>query len=246
MKQSGIYALWYEEQDLVYIGQSVDIHRRYTEHLSSLHKSKHSNYRVQEAFNLYGPPELVILELASYSELNKLEIQWTKEFDSLNSLNIVEAGKVGHGVNSNHSVYTKAQLLLTFRLLYNTTLEYNKIADITKVNISTIKAIVSKAKHTWITNKYPYLHKKILGKRNHNKGSQFSLKTGTYLVFTDPEGREYNVYNVGQFAKRYGLHQPTLMYLVKGTREHHKGWKFLKAAAYSTPTSSIGETKKVY
>ena len=244
MKQSGIYALWYEEQDLIYIGQSIDIPRRYKEHIGSLAKGMHSNYKVQDAFNNYGSPELVVLEQTT-GDLNSLEVQWTSEFNSLQSLNIVEAGSVGHGTNSNHSIYTKIQILRAFRLLYSTSMKYSDISKITGVKLSTLKAIVAKNKHNWLLDKYPHLFSKIRGKRDDNRGLDYSCRSGTLLVFVSPEGREYNVYNVGQFAKQYNLHQPTLMYLVKGARKHHKGWKFLKAVADITLTSSIGETKIV-
>lgn len=52
----GIYALYWEEQDLVYVGQSQDIARRFTEHKRKLKNTSHTNYKVQAAYNLYGIP----------------------------------------------------------------------------------------------------------------------------------------------------------------------------------------------
>lgn len=76
MKQSGIYALWYEEQDLIYIGQSVELSIREKTHKSNLRLNKHSNYKLQEAYNKYGLPEFVVLEYCSEADLDRLELSW--------------------------------------------------------------------------------------------------------------------------------------------------------------------------
>lgn len=96
----GIYALYWEEQDLIYIGQSQNIERRFSEHIYKLTNTKHTNYKVQNAYNLYGLPVLNILEQCEISELNTLEISYTKEFNGLDKhrgLCLIEAGNVGWG-----------------------------------------------------------------------------------------------------------------------------------------------------
>jgi excinuclease UvrABC nuclease subunit len=51
---SGIYALYWWEQDLVYVGLSRNLHRRRNQHMSSMVKNTHDNYKVQQAFNNFG------------------------------------------------------------------------------------------------------------------------------------------------------------------------------------------------
>lgn len=57
----GIYSLYWEEQDLIYIGQSQNIERRFTEHLYKLKNNTHTNYKVQKAYITYGLPSTNIL-----------------------------------------------------------------------------------------------------------------------------------------------------------------------------------------
>ena len=89
----GIYALYWEEPDLVYIGQSKDIEARFYEHERLLKVGKHPNYKVNRAYNNYGLPEFFIIEKCGLNELNNLEIKWMAECSSLeNGLNITREG----------------------------------------------------------------------------------------------------------------------------------------------------------
>lgn len=85
----GIYALYWEEQDLVYIGQSSRLEARHKEHLVDLSQKIHSNYKVQESYNSYGEPKHIIIEYCKIEELDALEIYWTNEFNSLNPLRVL-------------------------------------------------------------------------------------------------------------------------------------------------------------
>lgn len=153
---SGIYALYWWEQDLIYIGQAINLNRRNNEHFKKLNANKHSNYKVQEAYNSYGYPEFIVLETCSIDNLNTLEIFWQNEFQSLKSLDIVTAGDVGKGVQSNASKYSKFTILKVFLCListkYKTCLE---IADKCKVPVSLVYDIYSGVSHTWLKDVYP-------------------------------------------------------------------------------------------
>lgn len=48
---SGIYALYWWEQDLVYIGLSQNLSSRKLEHLNKLKNNRHTNYKVQNTYN---------------------------------------------------------------------------------------------------------------------------------------------------------------------------------------------------
>ena len=152
----GIYALWFEKSSMVYIGQSQNIESRYTEHLYKLKNNRHTNYRVKDEYVKYGAPELVILEKCSIGYLNDLEVIWTAEFNSIKEgLNIIEAGEVGYGANSNSSKYSKIQLLRVFSLLYKTDLMQTEIAKKTGVNRSSVSDIKNGNSHLWLKDVYP-------------------------------------------------------------------------------------------
>ena len=157
----GIYSLYWEEQDLIYIGQSQNIEGRFKEHTNDLSKNKHSNYKVQDAYHKYGLPELIILEKCELSQLNDLEIVWQKEFNSLDSLDLIEAGQVGYGTNSNASKYSKLQILLIFRSLYLTAIPYQEIADKYTAKKSLVADIGRGKTHLWLKEKYPKQYMKI-------------------------------------------------------------------------------------
>lgn len=154
--KTGIYALYWEKPSLVYIGLSQDIESRFTEHLYKMRNNTHTNYKVQDTYKKYGNPELVILEICTYSQLNTKEIEWTKEFDSINAgLNIIEAGRVGWGVNSNASKYTKMQILKVFSLLYRTNQTAKSISNRAGVTESCVCDISNGSTHLWLQEKYP-------------------------------------------------------------------------------------------
>jgi predicted GIY-YIG superfamily endonuclease len=169
MQNIGIYALYWWEQDLVYIGLSQDLHSRKLEHLSKLERTVHTNYKVQSAYNLYGIPDFIILENCSISELPAKEIYWTHEFDALRTgLCIVEPGIVGFGVNSNASKYTKFQILKTFSLLYKNKLSFKEISKRTFVNEGIISDISAGRVHLWISEVYPDKHLAMVSIKNRN------------------------------------------------------------------------------
>lgn len=142
----GIYAIYWEEQDLIYIGQSVNIERRFQEHNSKAAIQKHSNYKVQELYNIYGSPTQFIIEECSSSTIDSREIFWTKEFNA--QLTIVDPGKgVGRGTNHAASKYSKFQILKVFSFLYRTIKTYKEISRLTKVSEGVISSIAQEQSH---------------------------------------------------------------------------------------------------
>lgn len=220
---TGIYALYWDEQDLIYIGQSVNIEKRYREHLRTLIEGTHSNYKVQSTFNLKGRPSLHILERCASSSLNDLEILWTEEFDSINNgLNIVEAGQSGYGTNSNNSKYTKLQILKVFRHLYLQSYKHLTSKDIsirTSVGLSMVEHIKIQHRHVWLKEEYPYQYTKMIHiDRRHNS----LIPGGSWLK--SPEGVVVHILNLREFARENNLNSSHLSGLVSGKRNSHKGW----------------------
>ena len=219
----GIYALYWEEQDLIYIGQSVNIEKRFKEHIRTLKDNTHSNYKVQYTYNTHSVPILIIIENCAFDDLNTQEIYWTKEFDSINKgLNIIEAGQVGHGPNSNNSKYTKLQILQVFRCLYLTKLKYLTSKDISckfMVNISTVEYIKAQQKHLWLKEEYPYQYTKMISLDRRDK---YLIPGGSY--FKSPDGTVVHVPNIRKFARENNLNASCLTKVIKGTRSHHKNW----------------------
>lgn len=226
---TGIYSLYWEEQDLIYIGLSQNAENRFKDHIYDMKKQNHSNYKVQDAFNNYGEPNLIIIEECSIEELNIKEIQWMYEFDALGAqgLCIVEGGQVGFGTNSNASKYSKRTILKAFSLLYRTTLSQNKIASKLNINIYLIYDIARKNSHLWLKEVYPDKYKLMLKNNLSRLGNSHSAKEKDiiYPLIKSPEGEIFKVENTRAFATLNNLDHAHLGKVLNGKRKTHKGWK---------------------
>jgi hypothetical protein len=226
MTTSGIYALYWWDEDLVYIGLSQNLEARHKEHLRNLRSNRHTNYKVQDAYIKYGTPDFVVLDLCSIAELPSKEIYWTQEFNAIeDGLCLIEAGIVGFGTNSNASKYSKLQILKTFRLLYLTNKNYIRISELTGVADSTIRDICKERSHLWLKEKYPFQYN-LMKSRERDIVTSSLRKQPTKLI--SPKGDIVEVVNIREFARENNLHNTCLGEVVRGKRSHHKGWVLYK------------------
>lgn len=229
----GIYALWWEVEDLIYVGQSSSISRRYTEHLYKMKHGIHTNYKIQELYTSTGRiPELIVLEYCSIEQLNTLEIDWTKELNTIyEGLNIVEAGSAGYGVLSNNSKYSLFQILKVFSMLYKTNSSYSTIANRAKVDKHLVYDIRKGNSHTWLQEVYTDKYALMLT----NRDKQY-ISSRNYPDLVSPTGVEYrcierlsDIYNNDPVlsmnipAARNGFYK-----LKAGLKSSYKGWKLLR------------------
>lgn len=228
----GIYALYWEEQDLTYVGQSQHIEARFSEHLNLMGNGAHTNYKVQNTYNLYGKPTLITLEKCNINMCNELEIYWTKELDSLygaNGLNIIEAGAVGFGPNSNSSKYSKIKILLAFRSLYlssNNYKTYDILANELGVHKSLLQDIITGASHIWLKTAYSNSYKRMLSNRvKRRKCINVLSHIGCNIpILVSKEGIQVEVINIREFSKLYGLSNSHVCNVINKKRKSHKGW----------------------
>lgn len=220
----GIYILKFNGTDKVYIGQSIDIEDRFIKHKSAF-KRKASPPKLQSAFDTYGIPTLEILIEGTSSELNTLEKEAIEIFNCVdNGFNTLkESGNpVMYGEKSGTSRYTNEQYISVLRLLVqkSPTLTKRDIEQITGISIYTIRHIAALESHTWLAEVCPVEYAELASikqKLPHYFGIQ-------HPKLRSPEGILYDVIHVTNFAKEHGLLQPKLTEVLKGTRNHHKGW----------------------
>lgn len=96
----GIYKIENLVNNKKYIGQSIDIYRRFYAHKKALKAGKHQPY-LQKAWNKYGEDNFVfeIIEECEIEKLNELEIFYIKKFNTLNrdfGYNISSGGSNGN------------------------------------------------------------------------------------------------------------------------------------------------------
>ena len=84
--KSGIYMIKCKETEKVYIGQSVDVKKRFKHHIYDLKRGKHANQHMVRAFSKYGKEafEFSVLELCDKKILNDRDEFWISFYDSRN------------------------------------------------------------------------------------------------------------------------------------------------------------------
>lgn len=221
----GIYALYWAEQDLVYVGKSGDLKVREYEHFRLMKTGKHTR-KLQDAYNNFGKPEFLIVEICSHIELDNKEVFWIAEYDSLNpdvGLNTLPGGQdVGKDTTHASSKFTKQQILNVCELLCDPYLAQKNISKTTGISEAVISTILNGSKHTWIPEE---LRARIDSTRELRY--QYNLpnsKNKNYSI-ESPDGIVYNIINVSTFAKENKLLGTKLNEVLKGKRPHHLGWK---------------------
>lgn len=232
---TGIYALFWENNNAVYIGQSINIEKRFINHLYRMKNNRHYNYKVQDTYNLYGVPRLIILDIVDLVRLNDYEIYWVKEFDSINKgLNISEPGNnSGFGVSNPNAHYSKLDILRVFRMLYTTTYPIKDIARICGVNKGLPQDIHSQSRHLWLKDLYPYQYSLMLIKKlirqnsaykTTRKSTELSSRVSVLPKIVSPDGITYTISNISRFCRLHSLTQSGLSNLINGKIKTHKGW----------------------
>lgn len=81
----GIYGILNKTNKKIYIGSSIDIHKRIKEHISSLKSDTHYNAKLQSDYKEYpyGFEFLLIEIIDNILDLPRRELQWINEFGGL-------------------------------------------------------------------------------------------------------------------------------------------------------------------
>ena len=228
---AGIYILYYESDDgSYYIGQSINIEGRYKEHCKKLRNAKHINKNLTKGFinNVY--PSIHILEKLEPIEdiLNDREIFWIKEYDSfISGMNATLGGEgASYGENHFNAKYSEATYL---NILKELALDFNSISSIShKLNVSEsiVHAISSGDTHKWLATLYPELYLSMQNRKKKLSGCNDLAARGiTYPKILSPDGVEYVVTNIREFAKLHGLLNQDLGKVLRKDRKSTKGWK---------------------
>ena len=228
---TGIYSIyWEEENSKVYIGQSVNIEKRWGYHLWGLKNNKHTNCKLQSTYNLYGKPNFSILETCDINSLLPKEIFWVEEFDAVaTGYNIMhpESSKVGY--MAANSKYSKLALLCLFRLLRNKNLSYLDIAELTGIHKSTVVQISRNEKHTWLHETYPNISKQVELARLHRLDNRRTDSSKIYIV-KHTSGSTYTFSNIYRFCNEHKLNIGNFYNMLHGKGNSCKGFSLLETA----------------
>lgn len=137
----GIYKITNQINGKYYIGQSVNIKRRWQEHCKF--NSREQDAVIHQAFKKYGIENFSfeILEECSQNQLDDLEIKWIAYFDSQNPNKGYNCTSGGQGTSQCDIKLSKEQVLKIQDLLINSSLSQNDIAKQFNVSYQTISDI---------------------------------------------------------------------------------------------------------
>ena len=234
----GIYMLVFEGTDKVYIGQSVNIEKRYKQHLLSM-RNRECSPKLLNAVGTFGYPKMEILSECLVSELDEQEDDGIEIYNSVdNGFNTYSraneaptyTGKYGYG----NTKYPKDIIISALNYLVDTDFTYSQISEIIGIPTATISNISSLLSHTWLREEYPEKYKLLeLKKGNRDSYAVISNKLSAkskgiiYPLIMSPTGEVFEITNAYSFAKERGLAPNHFQEVLNKHRKSHKGWKLV-------------------
>lgn len=220
----GIYKLNFNNTNKVYIGQSLNIEKRWISHQSNLRLGK-SPTKLQEAHDTYGLISYDIITECIEEDLNDLEEGAIDVYDSfLNGFNSTNSatGPALRGEDNTSAVESNNTYRKVLALLVqdNPTLTKRQISSICNTSIYVVRHIAALETHTWLKEDMPEEYSKLEQLKNtpYTRGIQ-------HPKLISPSGEIHDVIHMTNFAKLHGLLQPKVCEVLKGTRKHTKGWR---------------------
>jgi len=206
----GIYIIENIVNGHFYIGQAIDMRRRFNEHHSYLQRGKHDNFHLQRAYNKYGSDAFVMFMMQSCSEsqLDLFEQEWIDLFwDGCNVCYNIKA-QANKPPNRKGSKLTPEQLQ-----------KWSKVK---------------------MGRKFSEEHKRKIGEsRKGKKRSEFSTEwraniskaqSKTYNIkLLAPDGTVHGpIIGLKAFAEAHGLISSNLGMLIQGKISQTKGWTLVR------------------
>ena len=132
-----------------YVGKTIELEKRKSRHYGALRKNKHINNKLQSAWNKYGEDNFSFdfkeFELENEKQLNDLERQYIKEYDSYyNGYNLTLGGDGG---NTRGKLSFEDYCFIYIGCQWCRMTE--KIAKFLSIDSSTVSAILREKAYLW-------------------------------------------------------------------------------------------------
>lgn len=220
-KICGIYCIRNLINGKRYIGQSIDICKRWIFHKWELNNNCHVNSHLQRAWNKYGEEnfEFIIIELCTQEELNQKEIFWIEKFDShKNGYNLNDGGD-----GNLRKEWTDEQIECISNPIFQIDLDGNVIKRWPSTN-SAAKELNINARQIWnCVNKH-------ISKSTNKNGER-------YLRTTKTAGGYIWVYerDIGNFDINYYMSTKSIP-----VRQYDLNWNLIKVWPSVRSTKEVG------
>lgn len=218
----GIYKLNFSGTNKVYVGQAINIEKRFVRHLSSF-RSKLASSKMQEAFDQYGDPQYEILVECNETELSIYEKEAISIWDSINNgFNTLDTiTKVSlRGEDHGMCNYSNEVLINMMEYLVNHSDKSQKeVSDILGISEKTINLTACGVTHKWLQSIDPKMYEAMTIKKKSGP------KLKREIIVIDPEGKEHLVTNIKQFAESHNMCVVIFSKMTRGERKSkYKGW----------------------
>lgn len=220
----GIYKLNFNNTDKIYIGQSKNIENRFIRHKIAF-KRNEAPKKLQEAANIFGLAGYDILLECTTEELDFAEKEAVEIYNSIaKGFNSMPGGSSPNfcGEDNYSARYSNDKYIkvLEFLIQENPSLSKREISELLNVSLYTVRHIAALESHGWLKEVEPEKYAKL-----ENLKKNMPYYTGKqYSKLKSPEGIEYNVIHITNFAKEHSLSQPKISEVLNGKRKSHKGW----------------------
>lgn len=219
----GIYKLNFSN-GAFYIGQSIDIERRFSAHLYTL-KNNTSSAKLQKAFEITGLPSLEILVECTEEELDSIEKEAIEIFNAT-----TEGLNSSVGGNHTQSKDGKSCYLLSHELdIYRNILQdlitdttCKKISEKFNVTLDIVLQISSLKSHSWLAEDLPEEYS-ILEKIN-TIGRKVYFSKLANIDIVSPEG-PVHIKNLHEFCAGDKVKYTGLYHVIKGIKTSWHGWR---------------------
>ena len=250
--EAGIYRILNTVTNKFYLGSAVNFKLRFRRHIYELKNSKHHSPYLQNSFNKYGIDafKFEVLEVIPKEEfidnkyLTDVEQMWLDACQPyVREIGYNIKSKADNSYGRKHKEETKA---------YFSSINKGRKRTLEQIEMSAAGIrnnyifINPEGIEICIIDLPKYCAENNLSKiamRHLDRGSQVSHKGWTthktrqeylnqienyplppYYVIS-PEGIEYEVFNVNEFSKTFGLMPGGLNRVIRNTRKQYKGWK---------------------
>ena len=240
---TGIYLVTNKVNGHQYVGQSVDIKRRWMEHTCP--SSINNNRTINKAYRKYGKENFVyeVLEECSESELDEREIYWIEKLHPVYNMNKGGVGNKGH----HHSLDTRNLLSVKARK------QWDELSDEDKKKRITHNLVGPPKGHKVSNEVREKLRKKNLGKKipesirrkisESNKGKNDNKSHYKTLIALNDEGVITGVFFSVRFAGEFfGIDPSCITGVLKGRRKHaaNRRWEYWSVETIGDECNQVG------